>query len=73
MDVTVEFHLGISAALVSSAHTMDGSAWIVVLTKVSRLKVDFVVVALPSPVIGFACRFMFKLLFFFRRSGAKKR
>jgi hypothetical protein len=50
---------------------MDGSAFIVVLTEVSRLKVDFVVVAFPSPV-GFACRFMFKLLFFFRRSGAKK-
>ena len=46
--------------------------WMAVLTEVSRLKVVLVVVAFPSPVIEFACRFMFELLFFFRRSGVEK-
>jgi hypothetical protein len=55
MDVTVEFQRGKSEAWVRSAHTMAGSAKIVVLTDVSLLKSFFVVVARPSLIFKLAC------------------
>src|SRR4029078_6998920 len=62
-EVTVEFQRGKSDACVSKAHTIAGSANIVVLTEVSRLKVFFMVLAFPSLFAAFVCSFISKLLF----------
>ena len=51
MEITVEFHRGKSAAVVSNAQMIAASASICTLTLVSRLNVDLLVTAFPFDAV----------------------